>query len=52
MTDLSPTEALAMIDIAAKGLMKKKSKYRHSHPQNNNIEYYLDEKGNIRKRRK
>lgn len=51
MTDLSPTEALAMIDIAAKGLTKK-SKYHHSHPQNNNIEYYFDEKGNIRRRRK
>lgn len=52
MTDLSPSEALAMIDITAKGLTKKKSKYHHSHHQNNNIEYYLDEKGNIRKRKK
>lgn len=41
-----------MIDIAAKGLMKKKSKHYHSHPQNNNVEYYIDEKGNIRKRKK
>ena len=50
MIDLTPSEALAMISIAAKGLKKKKSKCCRN--KDSIGRYYLDEKGNIRRRKK
>ena len=51
MIDLTPSEALAMIGIAAKGL-KKKKKSKCCRNKDSIGRYYLDEKGNIRRRKK
>ena len=50
MTELTPSEALAMICIAANGLKKKKSNCCRN--KDSIGKYYIDEKGNIRRRRK